>query len=142
MMTPDQFRRLLETYGADLRRWPPELRSVAQALIAQSDEARDYLSNAQRLDDLFALDRAPLVSAARKAALADAVLTRIRDLPPPRRFDWRFLFSLKVEAALAATVLAGLLAGFELGPLLDPPVAQQDASALAVLLGDDFEGLL
>ncbi len=142
MMTPDQFRRLLDTHGADLRRWPAHLRPVAQALIGRSDEARGYLLTAQRLDALFALDRAPPIDAARKAALADAVLTRIRDLPPPRRFDWRFLVSLKVEAALAATVLAGLFAGFELGPLLDPPAARQEVSALAVLLGDDFEGLL
>ena len=142
MMTPDQFRRLLYTFGADPARWPPDQRLAAEALIDSSAEMHEQWQTAQRLDALFALDRAPPASAALKAALADAALDRIRLLPPRRGFDWRFLLSLRVEAAFAATILAGLFAGFEFGPMLDPPAPQHAVPAIAVLLGDDFEGLL
>lgn len=141
MMTPDQFRRLLDTFGADPARWPPDQRIAAEALIESSDEVHEQWRAAQRLDALFALDRAPPASTALKAALADAALDRIR-LLPRRGFDWRFLFSIKVEAAFAATIIAGLFAGFEFGPALDPPAPQHGVPAIAVLLGDDFEGLL
>jgi len=140
-MTSDQFRRLLDTYGADPARWPPAERTAAEALIDVSADARALWLAAQRLDMLFATDRTPAASPAEKSAISEAALGRIRRLPR-RSFDWRFLFSREVEAAFAAAVLAGLFAGFAFGPALDPP-SQHSVPALALLLGEnDVDGWL
>jgi len=63
-MNLDLFTRCLDTFGADFRRWPAEHRAAAEALRASSPEARERWQAAQRLDSLFALDRAAPVGGA------------------------------------------------------------------------------
>jgi hypothetical protein len=50
MITLRRLRALTESYGADLRRWPPDLRDQAQELLSSSPEARGLFEDARRLD--------------------------------------------------------------------------------------------
>jgi hypothetical protein len=56
-MTLKRFLRLLETFGADFRRWPDSDRAGARALHEHSPEAQRHWRAARRLDDLFRLER-------------------------------------------------------------------------------------
>jgi hypothetical protein len=50
MLTIKRFQVLAESYGADLQRWPQELRAEAERLLAVSSEARQVLAEARILD--------------------------------------------------------------------------------------------
>jgi hypothetical protein len=50
MLTLGRFRALAQSYGADLRRWPEEMRGEAEALLNVSGEARAVLDEARKLD--------------------------------------------------------------------------------------------
>ncbi len=132
-MTLDFFIRLLDTFGADFRRWPEDQRAAAQALRDASSVAREKWEAAQRLDALFSLDRARQPDAVRVAAITNAALRRIRN-QPEQGFDWRWLLSRPLGAAMATTVLAGLAAGFLLGPDLQP-LQERGVPAVVLLLG-------
>ena len=58
-----RFRDLIGAYGADPRRWPPDERAEAEALLARSPEAAALQRTAAALDAL--LDRAPAPAAPR-----------------------------------------------------------------------------
>lgn len=64
----EELERVLATYGADRDRWPAAARLRFAPLLAGDAEARRMLSEARALDRL--LDRAPVVSEARREALA------------------------------------------------------------------------
>ena len=49
-MTMTQLQSVIDTHGADLNRWPADLRSEAAALIANQPEARALLEAALTLD--------------------------------------------------------------------------------------------
>jgi hypothetical protein len=138
-MTPDQFRRLLDTHGADPRHWPPDQRGEAELLCTTSPEARAHWESAQRLDALFARDRAAPGDPTREAAILDATLRRIRHLPEPSA-GWRWLWRRPVGALMAATALAGWLVGLVVGPALAPALRGSDAQgvpAITALLTSD-----
>ena len=65
-MTPESFCALLDTHGADFRRWPEGERASARALADQNPELRRQLAAAALLDDW--LDRY-VVSAADEALI-------------------------------------------------------------------------
>lgn len=52
-MSIERFKRLLEAYGADARRWPEADWTRAQSLLASSPEARKAWSAAASLDSLL-----------------------------------------------------------------------------------------
>ena len=53
-MTPERFRRLTETYGAEPRRWPAEEREVALAFVNRHPaEAQATLADASTLDSVL-----------------------------------------------------------------------------------------
>lgn len=138
------FTRLLDTHGADFRRWPEALRAAGEAFRDASPEAFERWTDATRLDALFALDREEAIDPARQRALVDAGLRRIRNRPARQGFDWRWLFSKPIGAGLAAATLAGFAAGLVFGPALQPREPQGEA-AIAFLLGytpGDLDGLL
>ncbi|MEQ8405676.1 MAG: hypothetical protein RKE49_11305 [Oceanicaulis sp.] len=62
MMTLTRFKALCEAYGGDLRRWPATERADAEALSAQSAEARDVLAEAALLDAALSQARSPAPS--------------------------------------------------------------------------------
>jgi hypothetical protein len=79
----DRFRRGLETYGADLARWPEAERSAARSLMAASAEARALHQEEAALDRLLA--KAPAVSASRHDRVADAIMAAIASPAPAER---------------------------------------------------------
>lgn len=102
-MTPERFRTLLDSYGADLRRWPQAERESARALSAQDlPELRQALIEAARLDGWLDDHAAPVPDAAQmRRAIAGAPAAATR---PQRAWLWR-------GAGLAGIGLAGSLAG-------------------------------
>lgn len=111
-MTFEQFKYYLETYGASLRRWPPELRDAAQVFLDSSSAAIAARREAERLDGL--LDRfqvAPAEGAERR--VAHAVLAGARSLPPARPLELLFGASRvwPRAAALAFAAALGIVVG-------------------------------
>jgi hypothetical protein len=136
-MTLDRFVQLLDTFGAEFRRWPAELRGEAEALRDASPHARERWEAARRLDALFRLERARAVDPARGTAVTDAALRRIRTLPEPG-FGLRWLLARPVGAALAMAACAGIAIGLAVGPGAPPP--HEGVPALVALLGDGMLG--
>ena len=147
MMTLRRFRKLAESYGADLHRWPKRLRAQALALLDVSSEAQALITRAGELDEAIGA-----ASAAREARLwggesADAALRRLhekvsartRRLAPtgaavpggiksraasryrPQRVGW---IGFATAAGLA------VLAGLALGIFYTPSAPPQDLTAL------------
>ncbi|MGE4528813.1 MAG: hypothetical protein AB7D00_10650 [Rhodospirillaceae bacterium] len=83
-MTPEEFRALLDTYGADLTRWPHARRQAAQKLLQDSEAARTQFADAQELDTLLSVAE-PALTEARRKSLTDAILDNLPDDPLPRQ---------------------------------------------------------
>ncbi|WP_337996898.1 hypothetical protein [Oleispirillum naphthae] len=83
-MTPEEFRALLDTYGADLTRWPHARRQAAQKLLQDSEPARTQFAEAQELDILLSAAE-PALTEARRKSLTDAILDNLPDDPLPRQ---------------------------------------------------------
>jgi len=77
MLSLKQFRSMADSYGADLRRWPEEIRDGARALCSTSAEARAILERARALDEALATANA-VEAAAGTASAEEAALARIR----------------------------------------------------------------
>lgn len=141
-MTPNEFRTLLDTYGADPDRWPSALRDPARALAGRDLTARRLWEAARRLDALLADAARMPADTAREAAVINAALRRLRTRQAERP-DWRWLFSRPMRAAFAATILVGWLAGVSLDGWRSPPPVPE-VPGVAYLLGYvdlDIEGL-
>ena len=102
----EQLRLLLEIYGARPDRWPPEQRNPAQALLAESSEARRLAAAAARLDAALDLWPAPQASA--------ELLSRVLAGAPtgtqyrPRRVSGRWVIAITVPLVAAAAVVIWL----------------------------------
>ncbi len=81
-MTPEEFRALLDTYGADLTRWPHARRQAAQRLLQDNEDARHAFAEAQEMDALLSAAEPPL-SEARRLRLMDAILDNLPDESVP-----------------------------------------------------------
>ncbi|PSO20544.1 hypothetical protein [Bradyrhizobium sp. MOS003] len=118
-MTFDEFRRLAETWGGDVERWPAATRNAARPFAATLEGGR-ILAEQARLDRLFAA--APEIEAGRAERSSFLVLQRLANVQQ-RRPQWhRFLFprGLVPAASLACSVLVGVwLAGAI--PYVHPP---------------------
>ncbi len=84
-MTLADLERLLEVYGSDRTRWPADARAGAGHLVARDRAARRLLVEAEALDR--ALERAPLPSLVREAALADRIAAAAQRSPRIVRLD-------------------------------------------------------
>jgi hypothetical protein len=100
-----EFRRMVAAYGADLARWPDELREPACALLAESAEARE-LSAAERGLDQVLQDYSPL-------PLEPALERRLNEIPLRARRGIRFRPRALWAPALgwAAAALCGVWLG-------------------------------
>ena len=78
-MTLTEFERLLEIYGSDRTRWPVAARASAGQLVTRLPAARRLLAEAEALDRV--LERAPMTSLAREAALAERIVAAARRSP-------------------------------------------------------------
>jgi len=146
MMTLKRFRKLADSYGADLRRWPERLRPEARRLVESSAQAREIIGRAGELDDAIiaagaarsdsvwsgdgpedALPRLRNGVAARIRSAAPATAIAAGGIPirtarnAPRRVGW-------ISLATAASV--AILAGLVLGIRYSPAAPQQDLLAL------------
>jgi hypothetical protein len=138
-MTRQQFERLLETYGADMARWPETLRPAARALMARDDSVRAAHAAAARLDgllDQFA-PRPPIDAAER-------VIAALHALPPQQPVDagaptgwgaalaelWWELRAVPRIPSIVVAVLCGLVVGFASLNLSHLDAARVDLSAL------------
>lgn len=77
-MTPEEFQALLDTYGADLTRWPHARRQAAHRLLQVSEAARIAFADAQSLDAQLAVAEPPL-SAERRGNLLDSIMDNLPD---------------------------------------------------------------
>lgn len=131
-MTQAEFERLLEIYGADRSRWPADARAAAGQLVARDARARALLAEAVALDRV--LERAPLPSLAREAALTERIVTAARRSPRIVKIGGqaqaqpeaaavtrlqpvgRTSLNLRAVSLLAASLLAGFFIGFSNAP--------------------------
>jgi hypothetical protein len=135
MLTLKQFTAMADSYGADLRRWPENMRADAEALLASSGQARLILSDALRLDEAITAAGAHEDAELLNSGEADAALARLRSgvafriaalsasRRAGRRHDWRALRDsiqweslprpawLGVAASCCIAIAAGLLIG-------------------------------
>lgn len=112
-MTPDQFRRLAETWGGDVERWPEATRAAARRLAASAEGAA-VLHEQGRLDRLLAV--APEIETARADRSSLLVLQRLAAMSQQQhRSSWYRLLrwpALLPAASLACSALVGVwLAG-------------------------------
>jgi len=83
-MTPEEFTALLDTYGADLTRWPHAHRQSAHRLLEASEWARDAFAEAQMLDAMLR-EPEPELTSARRQSLTDSILDNLPDEPAAQR---------------------------------------------------------
>lgn len=107
-MTPEEFTALLDTYGADLTRWPHAHRQSAHRLLEASEWARDAFAEAQMLDAMLR-EPEPELTSARRQSLTDSILDNLPDEPVTQRAVPEPSAVLKREAGgVAAAVLRPL----------------------------------
>ena len=142
-MLPERFRRLVETYGAEVERWPETERPAAWALLALSAEAKEAWREAAPLDQALRTVTPPPTS--------DALAARLSDLPLPsdkakpnssRRWRWIAYRWLAWPVAVAATAMLFFALGLSAPGLWrspgQPPI---EPPRLAALEGDTgFDG--
>ncbi|MBR0773945.1 hypothetical protein JQ625_03790 [Bradyrhizobium diazoefficiens] len=127
-MTLDQFRRLAETWGGDVERWPAPTREAARK-IAASAEGALVLEEQGRLDRLLAV--VPAIEAERADRSSLLVLQKLASIQEEQPQPWhrRLLRwpALVPAASFACSVMAGVwLAGVA-------PLEQPSSDALSVV---------
>jgi hypothetical protein len=143
------FMRLVDAYGANPDRWPPEQRAAGLALMNGDPTIEAALREARLLDRI--LDGAPdqTPSPALRATVADAALSGGRR-PRPRPLSARTSSSIRrsprrwtAAAALAAATMAGAVTGVAAATHQIQPSAVAASSDPAVdaagLLADPIE---
>ena len=141
-MTPDRFRRRLETYGADIDRWPLTDRQAARACLVRHPDLLVPMAQAATLD--ASIRRiAPAVSQDAVAAAIDAVERRVKALPANAPWPagqgvgWAahqtgaFGWSVAALAGAAAILVA-------IGLQSAPPPPSDSAAAVALLFDADL----
>ena len=148
-MTLTEFERLLEVYGSDRTRWPVAARASAGQLVTRLPAARRLLAEAEAVDRV--LERAPMTSLAREAALAERIIAAARRSPrmvaksaatrpstdaeelpdQPRGLTPRTTFG-GAAGALAASLVLGVLIGLSsLSQSVLPALEQMTGIALS-----------
>jgi hypothetical protein len=123
-----RFEQMAQAYGGDIARWPAGLREEAALLAAaEPDFAHDVLAGEAQLD--AALEELPRVVASSR--LFESIVAKAPPLKP-RRFGRFWLGSAGLGAALAATAVAGVMLGAQLG-LDDARRAEASAQSVADL---------
>jgi hypothetical protein len=115
-MDRKRFESLLEAYGADFRRWPPDTRATAAAYAAEDENAAGLIEEARRLDRMLEATRDEAIPS---AALARRILAQA----PRGRMPG---FDRRAMLALAACAVFGVMLGYG-GGLLAPAPAEDEA---------------
>jgi hypothetical protein len=120
-----RFEHLLDAYGADFRRWPPDERDAAQVFARDNAEAlAPLLRDARTLDAKLDLTRS---APAPSVGLASHIIAAS---PRPRAAPKRANLA-PAGWALAACTLLGVLIGYGGGALAAPSADQDDYFAAA-----------
>jgi hypothetical protein len=134
-MKLDRYLQLLEAYGADLKRWPPEDRPGAERLFEASEQARRAHREARALDGL--LDQ---VLSAEPSDILKARIHRIPELahrPGVRTASSSLRRIFAPMVGLAAAALLGIAVG---SFAYEPPVGQQSVGT-AEMTSEDWDEL-
>ncbi|HUC18499.1 MAG TPA: hypothetical protein VMA37_12530 [Acetobacteraceae bacterium] len=147
MLTHRRFKALTESYGAELQRWPEEVRGEARVLVNTSARARRILAEARALDEALEAtrireDEKLWPPGERNAALARVragVASRLSSAPLrgrrffghelPRGSGWAIIGSLGWVGLLAGSFVA-IAAGLMIGSFYAPSQAPIDVLAM------------
>lgn len=145
-MTLKRFRKLADSYGADLRRWPERLRPGSRALLESSAEARDIIARARELDEAIVAAAGARSESLRSDDHPEAALVRLRnsvaarigpaataEADPAGEVSMRTARSAPgrmrwISLATAASV--AIVAGVALGIVYTPAATHQDLLTL------------
>jgi hypothetical protein len=137
-MTLEEFRVLADAWGADIRRWPPRLRTAA-ADLAGGPEAAAILAEAKRIDRLI-IGGKPNASSDRINQAIFGVIAAIAG--KPQRAASRNIRGLRRWLIPAASFASAAVLGASLGlvrPLNMPP-SSSGAAALTMILDTGSSG--
>ena len=144
MMTLKRFRALAQSYGADLQRWPEQVRPQARALLDSSAEAHEVIAGARQLDEAIAAADAARSESFWSGDRPEAALVRLRNSvaarigPAAAAAAARGIHARVPRGArrrgawigLATAASLAVVAGIVLGVLYSPTASQQDLLAL------------
>ena len=131
-MTLEEFRRLADTWGGNIERWPAS-RQVEARRQAATGEGASILADAQRLDALLAT--APDVSSERAARAAFAVVQQIAAAGQGRRGAWSLAkWRLRDLLIPAASLACSALVGISLATRVPFRQSDEPASVLSAIL--------
>lgn len=133
-MDRTRFDALLEAYGADLARWPADLRAEAET-FATAPDAQSALHAARALDRLLDAYQAE----APGLALHQRILARAPQAGAAWRWRRTGAFWLS-GASLAAACAAGLIVGVSLGGAMSSAGGGDRDEAAAGFDGSSFDG--
>ncbi|HTK86010.1 MAG TPA: hypothetical protein VL625_13080 [Patescibacteria group bacterium] len=80
MMDVKQLEKIMSVYGADMARWPEEMRGPARALLADSQAARNLYKQAEALDHALDAFTPPPLPAGLAVRAANESLMRARTM--------------------------------------------------------------
>jgi hypothetical protein len=125
IMRITRFRRLLDTHGPDLSRWPTRLVQPAQRFVSADPAAAHELDMARRLDALIAgyMQRGPAGTIEAREAWARRTLATLGGPLPPQRRHW-------LTARLPAVLLE-----FDFAPAWPRMVALAGVAGLGFMVG-------
>lgn len=143
MLTLKRFAELADSYGADLDRWPDDVRRDAEALAKESAEARAILDDARSVDEAIAYVRSHDDAVFWPAGESEAALARLRAgvagriAASPRRKALRW-FAVMTPASdlpfrwlgFATSGAVAVVAGLLLGTMYTAAPASDDVLAL------------
>ena len=136
MLTLRQFKALVDSYGADWRRWPDNVREQAQALAERSAKARSWLAQARELDAAIAAARAEDGAESAERVAADAALAHLR-----RRVSARIASTAQQSGKFRAPWIAAAMAAMRSPDLGLAQVGSLGLAAIAVIAGLLLGGL-
>jgi hypothetical protein len=138
-MTLDEFESLLDRYGADLDRWPPEHALHARLLIATSGDARVLLAEASTIAML--LDEALPAATLSTGAVRSRILAAVADeAAKPRMFAWLRSGSRLLRPVAVAVALIPLFLGYAIGIGYQPGGVNDDlVSDVSLFAFADYE---
>jgi hypothetical protein len=130
-MTPEEFRRLADTWGGDIARWPASAQAEAHRRAATAEGAA-ILADAQRLDALLAT--APEVTSERSSRAAFAVIQRIAAGGEDRDRYWRAPPWLAHWLVPVASVACSAVIGISLATMVPFGHTEQSTIVLSEIL--------
>lgn len=149
MLTEKRFRRLVESYGANLQHWPRNIRGGAERLLDRSARARALLEAARGLDDVIEAASTHEAAILLQPQEMNAALARLRAnvgaqiASPAAQEAWKQRFAPSLTATwpifsgigwIGISSVGGLAiaAGLLIGTLYQPE--SRSVSALAMLM--------